>query len=169
MYITDTTDNVRKLIEKIEKKDDVSKLKFLIYIFDLLNNNQINDKNEVNPDLIEDDDMKIFNLEMIGLSPNACTILLQYFVMLYNGITNTKKAYEDNGSVLGIEYSKEDRESISLFEKMVFNEKLDVFSEIIIRYDNETYFDKKITIISFDSKLNGFDITEKIEKMKNQL
>lgn len=75
MYITDTTDNVRKLIEKIEKKDDVSKLKFLIYIFDLLNNNQINDKNEVNPDLIEDDDMKTFNLEMIGLSPNACTIL----------------------------------------------------------------------------------------------
>lgn len=113
--------------------------------------------------------MKIFNLEMIGLSPNACTILLQYFVMLYNGITNTKKAYEDNGSVLGIEYSKEDRETISLFEKMVFNEKLDVFSEIIIRYDNETYFDKKITIMSFDSKLNGFDITEKIEKMKNQL
>ena len=32
-------------------------------------------------DLIEkvekkDDDMKIFNLEMVGLSPNACTILL---------------------------------------------------------------------------------------------
>lgn len=167
MYITDTTDNVRKLIEKIEKKDDVSKLKFLIYIFDLLNNNQINDKNEVNPDLIEDDNMKIFNLEMIGLSPNACTILLQYFVMLYNGITNTKKAYEDNGSVLGIEYSKEDRETISLFEKMVFNEKLDVFSEIIIRYDNETYFDKKITIMSFDSKLNGFDLANIIKKIKN--
>lgn len=91
MYFTDTTDNVRDLIEKVEKKDDVSKLKFLIYLFGLLNNNQINDKNEVNPDLIEDDDMKIFNLEVVGLSPNACTILLQYFVMLYNGITNTKK------------------------------------------------------------------------------
>lgn len=87
--------------------------------------------------------------------------------MLYNGITNTKKAYEDNVSVLGIEYSKEDRESISLFEKMVFNEKLDVFSEIIIRYDNETYFDKKITIMSFDSKLNGFDLANIIKRIKN--
>lgn len=96
MYITDTTDNVRDLIEKIEKKDDLSKLKFLIYIFGLLNNNQINDKNEINPNLIEDDDMKIFNLEVVGLSPNACTILLQYFTMLYNGITNTSDAYEDN-------------------------------------------------------------------------
>lgn len=169
MYITDTTDNVRDLIEKIEKKDDLSKLKFLIYIFGLLNNNQINDKNEVNPDLIEDDDMKIFNLEVVGLSPNACTILLQYFTMLYNGITNTSDAYEDNGSVLGVKYNKEDKIIISRFEKLDFNEKLDVFSEIVIRYDNETYFDEKITMMNFDSKMSGFDIAEKIEKMKNQL
>lgn len=169
MYITDTTDNVRDLIEKIEKKDDLSKLKFLIYIFGLLNNNQINDKNEINPNLIEDDDMKIFNLEVVGLSPNACTILLQYFTMLYNGITNTSDAYEDNGSVLGIKHNKEDKIIISQFEKLDFNEKLDVFSEIVIRYDNETYFDEKITMMNFDSKMSGFDIAEKIEKMKNQL
>lgn len=167
MYITDTTDNVRDLIEKVEKKDDVSKLKFLIYIFGLLNNNQINDKNEVNPDLIEDDDMKIFNLEMVGLSPNACTILLQYFTMLYNGITNTSDAYEDNGSVLGIKYNKEDKVIISQFEKLDFNEKLDIFSEIVIRYDNETYFDEKITMVSFDSKLNGFDLAKLIKEIKN--
>lgn len=167
MYITDTTDNVRDLIEKVEKKDDVSKLKFLIYIFGLLNNNQINDKNEVNPDLIEDDDMKIFNLEMVGLSPNACTILLQYFTMLYNGITNTNDAYEDNGSVLGIKHNKEDKVIISQFEKLDFNEKLDIFSEIVIRYDNETYFDEKITMVSFDSKLNGFDLAKIIKEIKN--
>ena len=29
-------------------------------------------------------------------------------------------------------------------EKLDYNEKLDVFSEIIIRYDNETYFTNKI-------------------------
>lgn len=167
MYITDTTDNVRDLIEKIEKKDDLSKLKFLIYIFGLLNNNQINDKNEVNLDLIEDDDMKIFNLEMVGLSPNACTILLQYFTMLYNGITNTNDAYEDNGSVLGIKYNKEDKVIISQFEKLDFNEKLDIFSEIVIRYDNETYFDEKITMVSIDSKLNGFDLAKLIKEIKN--
>src|SRR5574344_869797 len=152
MYITETTETVKKLIEEIENKDDITKLKFLIYIFGLLNNNQINDKNEANPDLIDDNDIKIFTLDMAGLSENACTILLEYFVMLYNGLTNTKDAYEDNGNVLGIIYNDEDIKLDSQFEKLDYNEKLDVFSEIIIRYDNETYFENKITIISFDSK-----------------
>lgn len=97
---------------------------------------------------------------MVGLSENACTILLEYFVMLYDGLTNTKDAYEDNGNILGIVYDKEDK-------KLDFNEKLDVFSEIIIRYDNETYFDKKLTIISFDSKSSGFDIAKMIKNYKN--
>ena len=156
MYITETTENVKKLIEEIENKDDITKLKFLIYIFGLLNNNQINDKNEANPDLIDDNDIKIFTLDMAGLSENACTILLEYFVMLYNGLTNTKDAYEDNGNVLGIIYNDEDIKFDSQFEKLDYNEKLDVFSEIIIRYDNETYFENKITIISFDSKSSVF-------------
>lgn len=167
MYITETTENVKKLIEELEKKDDITKLKFLIYIFGLLNNSQINDKNEANPDLFENDDIKIFTLDMVGLSENACAILLEYFVMLYNGLTNTKDAYEDNGNVLGIVYDKEDKKLDSQFEKLDFNEKLDVFSEIIIRYDNETYFDKKLTIISFDSKSSGFDIAKMIKNYKN--
>ena len=167
MYITETTENVKKLIEELENKNDITKLKFLIYIFGLLNNSQINDKNEANPDLFENDDIKIFTLDMVGLSENACTILLEYFVMLYNGLTNTKDAYEDNGNVLGIVYDKEDKKLDSQFEKLDFNEKLDVFSEIIIRYDNETYFDKKLTIISFDSKSSGFDIAKMIKNYKN--
>lgn len=166
MYITETTDNVKKLIEEIENKDDITKLKFLIYIFGLLNNNQINDKNEANPDLVEDDEMEIFTLESVGLSENACTILLEYFVILYNDLTNTKESYEDNGNVLGIVYDKEDKKLDSQFEKLNYNEKLDVFSEIIIRYDNETYFEKKITIISFDSKANGFDLAHLIQEQK---
>ena len=167
MYITETTETVKKLIEEIENKDDITKLKFLIYIFGLLNNNQINDKNEANPDLIDDNDIKIFTLDMAGLSENACTILLEYFVMLYNGLTNTKDAYEDNGNVLVIIYNDEDIKLDSQFEKLDYNEKLDVFSEIIIRYDNETYFENKITIISFDSKSSGFDIANMIKKYKN--
>lgn len=167
MYITETTENVKKLIDELEKKDDITKLKFLIYIFGLLNNSQINGKNEANPDLVEEDDIKIFTLDMVGLSENACTILLEYFVMLYNGLTNTKDAYEDNDNVLGIVYDKEDKKLDSQFEKLDFNEKLDVFSEIIIRYDNETYFDKKLTIISFDSKSRGFDIAKMIKNYKN--
>ena len=132
MYITETTETVKKLIEEIENKDDITKLKFLIYIFGLLNNNQINDKNEANPDLIEDNDIKIFTLDMAGLSENACTILLEYFVMLYNGLTNTKDAYEDNGNVLGIIYNDEDIKLDSQFEKLDYNEKLELAKKIAI-------------------------------------
>ena len=62
MYITNTTEDVKKLIEELERRNDICKLKFIIYVFNLLNNNQVNDKNELNPDLLEDDNLKIFNL-----------------------------------------------------------------------------------------------------------
>ena len=166
MYITNTTEDVRKLVEELERKNDICKLKFIIYIFNLLNNNQINDKNEPNPDLVEDDNLKIFNLETIGLSLNACTILLQYFAMIYNGMTNSKDAYEDNGTVMGITYSKEDQNIASQFEKLDYNEKLDFFSEIIIRYDNETFFDEKTLVLSFGSELDGFNIAKMIKDFK---
>ena len=168
MYITNTTEDVKKLVEELEATSDLTKLKFLVYIFGLLNNNQINDKNESNPDLIENDDMTMLNSEAIGLTTNACTILLQYFAMLYNGMTDSKDAYEDNGNILGINYSKEDKNLASKFEKLKFNEKLDVFSEIIIRYDNETYFNDKTLVLSFDSKLSGYDIALLIGKLKEK-
>lgn len=167
MYITEMTDNVRKLMEEIEHQEDISKLKFLIYIFGLLNNNQINDKNEANPDLMEDNNVKIFNLESIGLPFNACTVLLQYFVMLYNGITNTKDIYEDTGNIIGVAYSSEEKTLLAKFEKLGFNEKLDIFSEIIIRCDNETYFKSNIVIPMFDSTSNGYAIAKRIKSLKN--
>lgn len=167
MYITETTDNVRKLMEEIEHQEDISKLKFLIYIFGLLNNNQINDKNEANPDLMEDNNVKIFNLESIGLPFNACTVLLQYFVMLYNGITNTKDIYEDTENIIGVAYSSEEKTLLAKFEKLGFNEKLDIFSEIIIRCDNETYFKSNIVIPMFDSTSNGYAIAKRIKSLKN--
>lgn len=166
MYITNTMEDVRKLVEELERKNDICKLKFIIYIFNLLNNNQINDKNEPNPDLVEDDNLKIFNLEAIGLSLNACTILLQYFAMIYNGMTNSKDAYENNETVMGITYSKEDQNIASQFEKLDYNEKLDFFSEIIIRYDNETFFDEKTLVLSFGSELDGFNIAKMIKDFK---
>ena len=127
----------------------------------------INDKNEVNPDLIDDGELKIFNFEVIGLSPNAGNLLLQYFAMLYNGMTDSKDAYEDNGNILGINCDKTDKEFASKFERLDFNEKLDVFSEIIIRYDNETYFNEKTLVLSLDSKLSGYDIAKQIQNFKN--
>ena len=89
--------------------------------------------------------MEIFTLETIGLSQNACTLLLQYFAMLYNKLTFTENAYEDNDNIMGIDYDKVDK-------KLEYNEKLDVFSEVIIWYDNKTYFTNNIVSIPFDLK-----------------
>lgn len=168
MYITDTTDNVRNLFEELEGIDDLNKLKFLIYIFGLLNNKQINNKNEANPNLIEDDELEIFTLDILGLTNNACAIFLQFLIMIYNGITNTKDAYEDNGNILGIKYDDLDNKIASQFEKLNYSEKLDIFKEIFIRYDNETYFYNKIPIIKMDSNLSGFDIAKIIDNFKNK-
>lgn len=167
MYITETTDNVRKLIEQLENKDDISKLRFLIYIFGLLNNNQINETNDENPGLNKDDDVKIFTLEDIGFESNACTVFLQHLVMIYNNITKTNALYEDTGNVIGINYSDEENKLIANFEELNFDEKLDVYSEIIIRCDNETCFKLAIVIPMFDSVSNGYDIAKQIKNFKN--
>ena len=53
-------------------------------------------------------------MQSVGLSINACIILLQYFVMLYNELTDTNDAYEDNGNVLGINYNDNDINLISV-------------------------------------------------------
>lgn len=87
--------------------------------------------------------------------------------MLYNTITKTNNAYEENGNVLGIEYDDEDKEILSKFEKLSFNEKLDVISEIIIRYDLEKYFKERIAMLTFDSTTNGFEIAKRIKDFKN--
>ena len=86
--------------------------------------------------------------------------------MIYNGMTNSKDAYEDNGTIMDITYSKEDQNIVSQFEKLDYNEKLDVFSEIIIRYDNETFFDERTLVLSFGSELDGFNITKMIKDFK---
>lgn len=167
MYITETTEKVRNLFEKIEQLEDISKMKFLLYTFNGLNNNQVNNKNEPNPDLIEDNDLIIFNLDSIGFAPNICTCFLQYNVMLYNGITKSNDLYEDNGNVIGLTFDENEKKILSTYEKMSFNEKLDIFSELIIRYDNETYFENKIPIVTFKNDISGFDIAILIKEFKN--
>ena len=100
---------------------------------------------------------------MVGLSNNVCLILLEYFVMLYNELTDTNDGYIDISNVIGIKYDKDDNEIISKFEKLNFNEKLDVFSEFIISYSNETYFNE---YIKTNLILNGFNIAKLIQNFK---
>ncbi len=169
MYITDTTENVRKLFDKLDNKEDKSKMKILLYLFDLLNNNQINNKNEINPNLVEDDDLIIFNLESIGFESNVCTIFLQFNIMLYYRMTNTNELYEENGSVMGLVFDSDEKLIISQFEKLNFEEKLDVFSELITRYNNETYFKDWMNIAVLGSENSDFDIAKLILEFKKTL
>src|SRR5574344_783691 len=166
MYITDTTEKVRKLFEEIEVRDDISKERIILYIFNEINNDQVNSKNKFNPNLIEDEDMIIFNFDSIGYPSNYGTIFLQYNIMVYNLLTKSKDLYEDNGSVIGLKLDDEEKKILSNFEKLCFNEKLDIISEIFIRYNNETYFKNKITMVTFSSEETGFEIANKIKKMK---
>lgn len=169
MYITDTSDKVRVIIENLESKKDISKLKFLIYVFGVLNNGQINENNNSNPSLNVEEDYNILNPEIIGLSNNTCTILLQYFSTVYNNLTEPNAAYEENGNIIGVEYDNDEVKILSEFEKLTFIEKLDILSEIIIRYDNGTYFDEEIKIAPLDSRMSGYDIAKIIQNYKNNI
>lgn len=169
MYITETTDNVKNIFEQLQKLSDIGKLRFLLYTYGLLNNNQINNKNEKNPDLIEDDDLIIFNMQLLGFNNNQCTTFLQYLVMINNLINDKNKIYEDGANVIGIEFEYDELKVISMFEKLNFLEKLDVFSELFIKYDNDTYFENEIATLSWDKNLSGFDIAKIIQNIKKEI
>lgn len=169
MYITETTDNAKNIFEQLQKLSDIGKLRFLLYTYGLLNNNQINNKNEKNPDLIEDDDLIIFNMQLLGFNNNQCTTFLQYLVMINNLINDKNKIYEDGANVIGIEFEDDELKVISMFEKLNFLEKLDVFSELFIKYDNDTYFENEIATLSWDKNLSGFDIAKIIQNIKKEI
>lgn len=167
MYIGNTTENVRELIEELEQKDDLTKLKFLIYIFDLLNNNQINNKNIVNPNLNQDDeDLVIFNFSTIRFPNKFIIYFLQFNIMLYNKLSKDNKLYEENGSIIGLNFDKEILECVKNFEKLSYNEKLDVFAELIIKYDNNSYFSELGIPLDFVFQRNSYEIARDIEKNK---
>ena len=166
MYINGVSKDVSKLFSYIEKLNDESKLKILIYIFNLINNNQINDRNEINPDLKLDDDLKILKFSYIGLSDSHCEIFIEYLISIYNMLNKYDKAIYLNNNVEGLIYTEEEKIIIHMFENLSFYDKLDIIRELFIRYDNETYFKNKITIITFNSKLNGYDIANNILKFK---
>lgn len=165
MYITNVTDDVRILFENLDKVDDYNRLNFLLYTFNSLNNNQINNKNEANPNLVENNHFIVFNFDNIGYSNEVCDIFLHYLVMV-NNIISDDKLYIDCGNVIGLKYNDK---IITSFEKLNFIDKIDVINELIIRYDNKTYFNEPLEVVSFDSELSGYDITHLITKYKERL
>lgn len=164
MYITETTNDVKKLIEKLEKMDDCQIIKFLIYVFEGLYNNQINNLNEFNPSLIEDDDIVFFRLSLIGLSENLEFTLLSNLLNIYNRLYD-KKAYESLGNIFGIDYTNLDMKLQSKYEKLLFVEKLDLLSEIFIRLGNFTLFKDQSNFINLD--ISEYEIAYLIQNFKN--
>ena len=63
MYLKNTSNEVKELVIKINELDRDDKLKFISYVFNLWDKNQINNLNETNPNLLDDSiDVNIFNL-----------------------------------------------------------------------------------------------------------
>ena len=108
MYITNTTNNVRDIIESFDIKNDYEKMKVMMYILEKVDNGQINNKNIANPNIGDNEDIETFTFERIGLTYNTCDILLQFLAMVYREIYKANVHYIDS-HVDGLDYNDEDK------------------------------------------------------------
>ena len=140
MYLKNMNDDIKELIEKINILDKENKLKFISYVFDLWDRNQINSLNETNPNLLDDSiDIEIFNPSSI------------YYPYLVNEI---KEYWNYNYNLYRL-YPKEYKELIPVFERLSFKEKKDTFAELFLVLEhNESLLDN----------VGGFDIARRIIK-----
>lgn len=122
MYLKNTSNVVKKIIEKLNELDNENKLKFTSYVLNLWDNDQINSLNEINPDLLDDSIcIDIFNPSSIGY---------RYLVAKLKEYWNyTYKLYQL--------YRKEYKSVIPLFEKLSFKEKKDVLAEIFLILEHD--------------------------------
>ena len=122
MYLKNTSNDVKKIMEKIGELDKINKLKFITYILNLWNNNQINSLNEINPDLLDGSiDINIVNPSSIGY-PDLVKMLKEYWNHFY-------QIYRF--------YLKEYKDLITLFERLSFKEKKDILSEIFLHLEHD--------------------------------
>ena len=122
MYLKNTSDEVKELVLKINELDKENKLKFIDYIFNLWERNQINSLNETNPNLLDDSiDIEIFN-------PNS---IEEYYLV------NQIKEYWNIKYNLYQLYLKEYKVLIPLFEKLSFKEKIDALAELFLILEHD--------------------------------
>lgn len=157
MYIK-TNKNVIEIISELEKENLETKLKFFIYVVEQIDNNLVNEKNSANPSL-EEDEFKILDFNTLGV--NSEIVLIDYLLSELYKLTKEQTVY--NGGVLGINYSSADY-LIKLFESLNFVGKLDLISELFIRYDNDTLFLNAIMSTGLD--ISGYEIANNIMRFK---
>ena len=122
MYLKNAANEVKEITEKINELDMENKLKFISYVLNLWDNNQINSLNETNPDLLDDSiDINIFNPSNIG----------------YCCLVTKLKEYWNHTYKLYHLYQEEYKRMIPLFEKLSFKEKIDVLAEIFLILEHD--------------------------------
>lgn len=119
MYLKNASNEVKELVLKINELDNENKLKFISYIFNLWDRDQINSLNKVNPNLLDDSiDIELFNPSSIGYS------------YLVNEI-------REHWNYIYKLYQKEYKELIPVFEKLSFKEKKDVLTELFLTLEHD--------------------------------
>lgn len=137
MCLKNTSNVLKELIEKVNMLDKKNKLKFIDYIFNLWDRNQINSLNETNPNLLDDSiDIEIFNPSSID----------------YPYLVNEIKEYWNYNYSL---YPKEYKELIPVFERLSFKEKKDVLAELFLILEHDKLLPDSI---------DGFEIARRILK-----
>lgn len=122
MYLKNMNNEVKELIEKVNKLDKENKLKFSIYIFNLWDKNQINSLNETNPDLLDDSvDIEIFNPSSINY-PYIVKEIKEYWNYIF-------KLYRL--------YPNEYKDLISLFERLSFKDKKNVLIQLFLILEHD--------------------------------
>ena len=122
MYLKNTSNEVEKIIEKINELDKENKLKFISYILNLWDNDQINSLDVTNPSLLDDGScIDIFNPSSIG----------------YHYLVDKLKEYWNYKYKLYQLYQNEYKSVIPLFEKLSFKEKKDVLAEIFLILEHD--------------------------------
>lgn len=140
MYLRNTSNEVKELVLKINELDKENKLKFISYVFNLWDRNQINSLNETNPNLLDDSvDIEIFNPSSIDY-PYLVNEVKEYWNYIYNLYRLYQKEYEN---------------LVSVFDKLLFKEKKDVLAELFLVLDRDELLPDSI---------DGYEIARRIIK-----
>lgn len=140
MYLKNTSNEVEELVIKINELDRDDKLKFISYVFNLWDRDQINSLSEVNPSLLDDSiDIEIFNPSSID----------------YHYLVIEIKEYWNYKYNLYRLYPKEYRKLIPVFEKLPFKEKKGALAELFLILEHDELLPDSI---------DGYEITRRIIK-----
>ena len=140
MYLKNISNEVKELVIKINELDRDDKLKFISYVFNLWDRDQINSLSEVNPSLLDDSiDIEIFNPSSIDY---------HYLVIEIKEYWNYKyslyRLYPEKYKVL-----------VYLFEKLSFKKKIDVLAELFLTLEHDELLPDNI---------EGYEVSRKIIK-----